>query len=124
MDSFLSRRSGIDPKVLRQLFGCAVIADTQQSRSKIDDISLSMTAKAVVPLIHLQTGSVIIMKRTPGHSGVAYFQAILFSSIPAGDTCLQRLKIANDISPFLFVMKLPSITTSQKKEISGLVPGF
>ena len=114
----------MEPKVLRQLFGCTVVADAQQSCSKINDVALGMAAKAVEPVIHLQTGRVIIMKRTPGHSRVAYLQTILFSCISAGDTVLQRLKIAHVSSPFCFDMKLPSITTSQKKEISGLVPVF
>jgi hypothetical protein len=83
-----------------------------------------VTAKAVVPIIQLQAGRVILMEGAPCHAGAAYFQTIAFSGIPAGDTCLQRLKIAHVSSPFCFVMKLPSITTSQKKEISGLVPGF
>ena len=62
-------RSGVDAKILGELFGGILGTDAEQSCGEVDDISAGPAAEAEeIILIQLQTGMLVLVKWATGHA--------------------------------------------------------
>jgi hypothetical protein len=81
----LCRGPGIDPEIPGQ-FDCGTMyANPEEFCGEVDDITGFPAGEAIVPLIQLQTGVVVIMERTQGHSMLVYRKSKAFGSLSGGD---------------------------------------
>lgn len=78
-------RRVIDSKICSDYLCCIIAADTKQSGNKINHIAMGMTSKAIEMLVQLQTGGVIFVKGTVGHTVASYIHSIHLSRIQCGD---------------------------------------
>ncbi len=92
----------IDFERISQLNRGLFLGKPEDTCCKVDRVSVSLTAKAVEPLIDLHTGILIIVKRTGYHSGAIDLEPESFSSPSCRNRVTYRFKHVHIDDFFLY----------------------
>lgn len=92
-------RRGVDSKIRSDFLRGIIAADAKQPGNKVDHIPMGMTAKAIEMPVQLQTGIVIFMKGTVGHTVASYIQSIHLRRIQCGNSILDSF-VYGHVIPF------------------------
>ena len=83
----------VNPKVIRQLFRCVIVAQIEQLCHKVDHVTSCPAPEAIeVILIQLHTGCTVIVEGTADHVATIYSQSVVFGSLFHGNCHLDLCK--------------------------------
>ena len=106
-------------KIIRQLFRRLIAAQTKQTGSELDHISVRPAAEAVeIVLVQLHTGVPVIVERTAAHPIPLHLHSVVFSSLPDGHVCLYNFVDTHVFSSFIFRTGFPChLNVRRKREL-------
>ena len=81
-----------DTKVMSQLHGGFFAWQSEQSRNKINCISVCLTGKTVETIINFHAGVSVIVKRADRHAMTVDTDAVHFRRLPGGNGLLDHFK--------------------------------